>query len=249
MALVPFAVLAAFVPASASVITWGGAQNISGDADVSTAGSLVGAFNLGGAGPGPGGPVANTTVNGVTFVGLALTGSSSATSGNFNLAGPGPLHGSGGWFQPGPFGVSASYGVLLDSLVSSGLGQGWTLTMSGLVPGASYQFQWWSSANSGPGGWTHTIATAGNSVTLQSSLGPYGSGVNLPGQFATGTFIADDTTVQAITFSTFFFAEVNGFQLRRTSAIPDTSNTFALFMLGLFGLAALRRKISKRQRA
>src|SRR5262249_27015303 len=63
----------------ASTITWGSPQNISGDTDVDTTGSLVGAFNTGAAG------VANTTINGVPFLGLALSGNS-VTSGNFNFS-------------------------------------------------------------------------------------------------------------------------------------------------------------------
>jgi hypothetical protein len=238
--IIPVAVFAAIVPANASVITWGGPQNITSDAEVSTAGSLVGAFNLGATG------VASTTVNGVTFVGLALNGSSSVTSGNFNLAGPGALFGNNGSFVPGPFALSASYQALLGSVATTGIGQPWTLTMSNLVPGANYQFQWWSSDNNAGGG-TDTLATAGNSVSLHTTQGPYGPGQNLPGQFATGTFLADGTTVQTITFSTALFSEVNGFQLRRIS-VPDTSSTFVLFTLGLFGLAAIRREISRREK-
>jgi hypothetical protein len=55
----------------AASITWGGAQNIAGDSDVSTSGTLVGAINIGAPG------VANTTVNGVLSTGLALTATTS----------------------------------------------------------------------------------------------------------------------------------------------------------------------------
>ena len=70
-------------PTSEAVsITWGAAQTITGDSDVSTSGTLVRAINIGA----PGLPsVANTTVNGVLFTGLALTGNN-VTSGDFNLA-------------------------------------------------------------------------------------------------------------------------------------------------------------------
>jgi hypothetical protein len=201
---------------------------------------LVRAFNLGDIG------VANTTVNGVTFVGLPIT-SNSVTSGNFNLAGP--LGVSSGTYAAGPFGIpyaiSASYGTLLSSAVYT-FGVPFTLTMSNLAPGDTYQFQWWSNDNFGSG--TNTVATAGNSINLVSTLGLYGPLQWLPGGFATGTFVADATTVQTITFSSGFFAEVNGFQLRQIS-VPDTASTFALFALSLLGLAVIGRKFPGGQKA
>ena len=63
--------------ARAGPITWGSATNISGDTDVVTTGTLVGALN-----PGPFG-VPNTTVNGVTFQAAAFTHPFSDTFGNF----------------------------------------------------------------------------------------------------------------------------------------------------------------------
>src|SRR5438105_4408842 len=67
--------------AEASSITWGSATNITGDSNVSTGGTLVGAFNIGGPG------VGSTTVNGVMFAPFALSGTTS-TSGNFTFAMP-----------------------------------------------------------------------------------------------------------------------------------------------------------------
>ena len=78
-ALLAAATLALATASHAAVGNWGAATTISGDSNVSIAGTLVGALNIGGAG------VANTTVNGVTFNGLALSGNN-VTSGNFNFA-------------------------------------------------------------------------------------------------------------------------------------------------------------------
>ncbi len=63
---------------AAAPITWGGATNISGDTDVDTPGTLVGALNLGEQG------TPNTTVNGVTFVGFSPQGG--GTSGPFTFS-------------------------------------------------------------------------------------------------------------------------------------------------------------------
>src|SRR4051812_3181479 len=60
----------------AATISWSSATTISGDADVNTSGSLVGALVLGG--------TATTTVNGVTFTGFRPA-ASGATFGNFTF--------------------------------------------------------------------------------------------------------------------------------------------------------------------
>jgi hypothetical protein len=230
--LVPAALLAATVPCGASVITWGLAQEIAADTDVSTNGSLVAAFNIGGIG------VSDTTVNGVTFVGLAISGND-FTSGNFNFAGA--LDTTNSAYVAGPFGLSASYEVLISSALRS-LAFPFTLTMSGLVPGATYEFQWWCNANGGTGG--DTTATAGNSIYLSGSSGDFDVLRRYPGHFAIGAFVADATTTQSIVFTTSFFHAMNGFQLRETSSVPDTASTVALFALGLIGLGFLARHVT-----
>jgi hypothetical protein len=146
----------------AASITWGGAQNIAGDSDVSTSGTLVGAINIGAPG------VANTTVNGVLSTGLALTGNN-VTSGDFNLATAGGFGASNGLGSASPpfSALSAPYQALLQSAATS-FTAGLTLTMSGLVVGERYEFQWWSNASGGTAS-VFTTATAGNSVTLATS--------------------------------------------------------------------------------
>ena len=69
--------MAAAGAVNAATITWNTPQNITGDGDVSTAGSLVQASNVSGD---------TTTVNGVAFTPF-LTAGGSATSGVFTLGG------------------------------------------------------------------------------------------------------------------------------------------------------------------
>ena len=196
-------------PTSEAVsITWGAAQTITGDSDVRTSGTLVGAINIGAPG------VANTTVNGVLFTGLALSGNN-VTSGDFNLATAGGFGASNGLGSGSPpfSALSAPYQTLLASAATS-FTAGLTLTMSGLVVGERYEFQWWSNASGGTAS-VLTIATAGNSVTLATSLS---GGQGQVGQFALGTFIADNAA-QVVTFDGPVQDILNGFQLRQLGPV------------------------------
>ena len=224
------AVMLAF-PASthAANIIWLGATGITGDSDVSTTGTLVGAFNIGGPG------VAPTTVNGVTFTGLALTGTS-VTSGDFNLSIPTAFENSNA-FGTGsaPFsGLSAPY----QALLSSGAGDettSFTLTMSALGIGQAYQFQWWCNNSVLAANFT-TTATAGTAVTLGSNPSATGGGL---GQFATGIFVADAPT-EVITFSSTSSNVLDGFQLR-VVPVPEPS-TWAMLAIGGASILAFRRR-------
>jgi len=225
----------------AANITWGSATNITGDSDVSTNGTLVGAFNIGDLG------VANTTVNGTLFTALPVSGTS-VTSGNFTLSG-GNLHainsaGSG----VAPFSLlSTQYQALLSSVGVSLSGFSITLVMSGLVVGATYEFQWWSNRSNEFV--TTTTATAGGSVTLSSNTTGLAGGL---GQFAIGTFIADSAS-QQITFPGDVLHQelINGFQLRQLGqvTVPDTGSTALLLSLALLAFVGLSWKKARRQEA
>ena len=232
------ALLAVTITLPASVITWEAARNIAGESDVSTAGSLVGAFNLGGEG------VTNTTVNGVTFTGLAVNGTST-TSGNFNLSSAYAISGDNTVLLPGPFGLSTSYETLISSNIGT-FGLPIVLTMNGLTAGATYEFEWWSSNNWGSP--TYTRATAGNIQVLGSTVGEYGPYEWLPGQFGIGTFVADNTALETINFSTGYYTQINAIQLRQTATVPEAGSTFILFGLGILVLIPLSRA-EKRSRA
>lgn len=81
------AALAMNAPATmASVITWGTPTDVSGDANVSTAGTLVSAYSFYGTTP-----IVSPVVNGVTFTGLDMTGSTTPFAGG-TIASPGGMY-------------------------------------------------------------------------------------------------------------------------------------------------------------
>ena len=178
-----------------SAITWGPATTIAGDTDVDTTGTLLYAYHFGWS------PVANSTVNGVTFQGVSL--SSSATS-TYSFGGNSITEITPGYtihpfdFRPltGPSGnLSPGYQGLVGMLASSDSAGTLRLTLAGLTPGNQYEFQWWSSFP-GTGGppyantWDQIQAQAsgiGNAVVLNANVsGTYGG----LGQYAIGTFTA-----------------------------------------------------------
>ena len=178
---------AATLSTHAAVVTWGSASNITGDNNVITTGSLVGAFNVGDGG------VSAATVNGVNFNPFALNSSggpvSSGTVGNFTLA-PADLFLSDNTLYGAavaPFtSLSAGYRTLLQSATSTATPFTFSLTMNGLKAGILYQFEWFANT-SGPGNQQHS-ASAGNTVVLNDNTTGLDGGL---GQFAVGSFVAD----------------------------------------------------------
>ena len=219
--------------ARAATITWGSPTDITGNSDVSTNGSLVGAFNVGTTG------VSATTVNGVNFQSFAVS-PGGGTVGNFAITPAGVLSFGNTAFGSAapPFStLSPEYQTLLAAATSSG--SPFTLTISGLIVGMQYEFQWWanlSRADSLPFG-QHS-ATAGNPVTLSDNVSMTEGGL---GQFAIGAFTADAAT-QSIIFSGPSFGLLNGFQLRQTgpAGVPENGSTLVLFALALGALALVR---------
>ena len=218
-------------------ITWGTPQQINGTGDVSTTGTLIGAFNVGGTG------APSTTVNGVTFQGFS-TNSGNGSSGNFTTVGSGFVNqtNNGHGSPNAPFStLPAAYQTLLQSAAVPFSGS-ITLTITGLIVGMQYQFQWWANDSSfGLGG---TTATAGNSVELQHNVSGVEGGL---GQWVIGSFTADSIT-QSIVFSgDGDFGSFNAFQLRQvsqpTGPVPDTGSTLALLGLTVASLAVARQKI------
>ena len=113
--------------------------------------------------------------------------------------------------------------------------------MSGLASGQTYQFEWWSNVSNSFGGNNLTTATATNSVTLN-----VGNVSGSLGQFAIGTFVADATNTQSISFTGGPTGpSINGFELRALSAVPEPGSALAgLLALGvcLGGLAGRSRR-------
>ena len=172
VALVLGAALLVSRPASqAAIIVWGLPTLISGDSDVSTHGTLIGAFNTGGP------AVANTTVNGVPFAPFELIGPS-VTSGDFTFSTSTNLANSDTFGSTlAPFSnLSAPYRVLLGSAAGS-IVTVVTLTINNLTVGAAYEFEWWSNYSAGSTPPYTTIATAGDSVSLIVNVSGAAGGV------------------------------------------------------------------------
>jgi hypothetical protein len=217
--------------AAAAPITWSPATNISGDTDVSTDGTLVAAFNIGAP------DVPTTTVNGVTFTGLGLSGKT-FTSGNFTFSHSNPnasflFNDNDGSTNP-PFStLSAPYQALLSSIAG---GAPFTLTINGLTVGRGYEFEWWSSVSAQPLSGILDTATAGNGVSLNIDTTGQVGGI---GQFAIGTFTADGPA-EVIQFTGGPLTFLDGFELRDVSAVPEPSS-LALLALGGAAVAGWRR--------
>lgn len=225
----------ALAPASrAAIITWGAPTNISGNTDVSTTGTLVGAANNGN------GSISSTTVNGVTFAAWPTV--ITTTSGIFSL---GDL--ASGFLSFSVTLPASSLSASYQTLVRSGtvpLPAAATLTMSGLTAGNTYQFQWWSSVDNDFIGNLSTVfatATAGNSVTLDANTTNANGGL---GQFVIGTFVADGAT-QVVTFAQ--GSVFNGMQLRQTGTVsaPDGGSAAGLLGLALAALGLARRRVAR----
>jgi hypothetical protein len=223
--------------AEAGVISWATAQGISGDTDVDTTGTLVGALHLDGA-------ARNETVNGVTFVGLNVTSTSSSGPFSFSFSGASDSRFGIGSTNSPYSNLPNSYALLLSSNGGGGYGSGngspYSLTISGLKVGHTYEFEWWNNRSLGSGT-ESTTATAGNSISLSSNTTGAEGGV---GQFAIGTFTADASS-EVISFTG---GDFDALQLRDLGSAatgapePASLTLLATGALGLLGYAWRRRK-------
>jgi hypothetical protein len=229
-------------PLRAQTIDWGsGAHSITGDSDVSTAGTLVNAFNLGADG------VTFTTVNGVTFTAFTFPGfgsfSTTVASGNYSFtedSGVLNSYNNLGTVAGDYSLLSPSYRTLLSGGGSATFLDTLQLTISGLTAGQTYQFQWWNNnssltTSSGDGYQLNTVATAGSPVSLDANVGNVSGGL---GQFAIGTFTADGPTA-LINFNGNVADPsdpmLNAFQLRDITGVPEPA-TWTLLGLGVLAL-------------
>jgi hypothetical protein len=136
-----------------------------------------------------------------------------------------------------PFGnLTSSYRDLLRGAVAPANGAALTLTISGLTVGETYEFEFWSNRSSGVS--SSVTATAGNSVSLFANTPNVDGSL---GQFAIGTFVADNAT-QQVAFTGNNNRWVNAVQLRRLSPAVVPEPGTALFGLGLMGVALVRRR-------
>lgn len=236
-----FSIIGAVVLAASAygqaTITWGTAQQISGDTDVVTTGSLVAAYNLGDTG------VTSTTVNGVTFAPYVFPQypAQSVTLGNYAfvedpdylLSTDSAGYGSGAFAA-----LSSEYKSLLVGFGGAGLPVTLTLTISGLTAGHEYLFEWWNNYSGSTSSNFDTTATAGDSLSLDANVGNVQGNL---GQYGIGTFTASGTT-EDIAFTGSFGPAISAFQLRETTAVPEPSSYAMIAGLAVLGLVFLRRR-------
>jgi hypothetical protein len=236
-------------PPPVAQITWGSAQNITADSDVSTLGTLLYAYNIGETG------VASTTVNGVLFSSYVFpqypaqtttTGSVTFTESPdylFPLSNLGTGSGSFGDLS------SEDYKTLLSSGGSAGSPTTITGTFGGLTAGNDYLIQWWSndSALTWGNAFEETQASqvgSPSTVTLDSNLSNSSGGL---GQYAIGTFTATSSFVDfQLNGSGIEFPLINAFQIRdvTSAAVPEPGQVAASLVLlaGIGGYVFLKRR-------
>lgn len=235
--------------AHGAAIIWGPVSGITGDADVSTSGALVGAYNFAGA---------QTTVNGVSFAPWqlgatinkgacpSLPATGTYTTGNYALAyslnncGGDQIGESDTSSLAAPYSaLSSAYRSLLGTAGSRG-DKEILLTLGGLTAGQAYEIQFWvnDSNNFDPPGNTYPL-TIDNTVDLDPNTSIIAGGL---GQFVLGNFVADASS-QSLSLYGGEVGIFNGFQLRAlpAAAVPEPASV-ALVALGLIGLLATSRR-------
>ena len=230
-------------------ITWGSAQNITADSDVSTLGTLLYAYNIGETG------VASSTVNGVLFSSYVfppfLTANTTTTGSVTFTESPDFLRpfdnlGTGS----GSFGdLSEDYKTLLSSGGSAESALTITGTFGGLTLGNDYLIQWWSNDSAltwGGLAFAETQASqAGNpsSVTLESNPSNSSGGL---GQYAIGNFTATSSFLDFNLNGSGGLPLINAFQIRdvTSAAVPEPGQVAAslLLLAGIGGYVFLKRR-------
>jgi hypothetical protein len=229
-----------------STVTWGSAQNISGDSDVSTLGSLLYAYNAGGPG------VTATTVNGVTFSPYVFpsNGTSTTTTGNVTFTETPDILLSFDNLSSvsAPFSnLSSNYQSLLSSGGSAGALGTITATLGGLTAGRDYLFQWWTNDSSNAPWLASTESSAPvflslpTTVTLDANTTDSAGGT---GQYVIGTFTTGTTgfTTSSLNISLNGIGGlplINAFQVRdvTSAAVPEPGQIAASLLL-LAGIGA-----------
>jgi len=208
------AALASTQLASAAVMTWGSATNIStgvgNSSDVSTNGTLVEAFS----GRISGNPTGNNTVNGVLFTSTT------------NLL---PLDSNDNTdLSTSTNGGDAAYDNIL-STVDFGGGESTTITIGGgnLEVGELYEIQVWYVDQRAV---TRTMSFGSSATDPLRAL-------SAAGQFAIGTFTADGTS-QSLYMTTDGTSPQNHINAYQVRLIPEPSTA----LLGGLGLLALLRR-------
>lgn len=227
--------------ASAGIVIWESAINISEDSDVLNTGTLVRAINFDST-TGP------SVIDGVSFEHFSVPGSTTTANtwstgeplaGDLTINGGATSIAYSGVFGI-PSGLSAAYGDFASRAIFGAADSTFDLTIQNLTVGYTYQLQFWASdARVGTPNDRGTTFTAGNTGTALQN--PSGS-LDGAGQFIVGSFTADSTT-QVITVGSTSSAGavLTGYQLRLT-AVPEPSAYPAIAGFMALSLALLRRK-------
>jgi autotransporter-associated beta strand protein len=196
-------VLATVVQAQNETVTWQTPTNISGDSDVITQGTFYGSWA-------PYDGNANTLpVNGVVFQGYS-TPPGFTVSGNDS--------GYSGFTDPNT--TNANYNTLLETATYASSGSGVITITWNDTPGHTYLIEAW--ANDGRGNGRSETFTGGVNTSANVLFG------NTPGQFITGTYVADSSGSETITLSGVNSAngdypQINLLQIRDITVTPVTN--------------------------
>jgi hypothetical protein len=230
--------LAMASPSKAQIITWGAAQDMTGNPDISTLGSYFDAASAYGT---------ITVNNGVAGVGgtntlfNALTGNPASDGAISVTIGDGQGAYGASFTTATP--SSTSYSDLVNTGVF-GAGGASTVTLTGLTVGSEYQIQSWSYYSG-----DSATATTDYSNGLLSSNPLYVSDavslLNQTGQFAIGTFTATSAD-ESFDFSTTGGHQfINDVSVRDLTVAAPEPSTWAMMLGGLVMLGfCVRRKAS-----
>lgn len=220
-----------------AVITWS-TEQASSDADISTTGTSVWAYNFGNL---------NATLNTVNFTAQNYQNVSDDivfgfTAGSMDQTTTDNLGSSSTPFTA----LSLNYRALLNSAAYFESTANATLTLQGLTPGNLYQVQIWNNDSRGAV-WAVVRSTIysdglGNSATLDANTERAEGGI---GNLVLGTFTASTSTQVIYGAAADGVVQFNAIQLRdvTVSAIPEPSTYAAIAGLAVLGLVALRRRV------